>query len=310
MWHFLISCRGYVIVALWVVRAGKDGEREQFALEENVVVIGSPVMSDLSGLEREQFSELLSVIDPEANPHQIGNRTGHLWRFVREIKEGDIVALPLKTRSEVAFGRITGTYRYDSNAPDDARHQRPVQWMNTSVPRINIDEDLRVSLDVLNTVFAVPRKYAARIESLLEGKSKSAFSSPQEGEEEEEDGDTVSFDMHRWAEDQVIDFIGRNFKGHDFARLVAGVLTAQGYKVQTSPPGPDGGVDIVAGRGPMGFEAPRLCVQVKSGDAQVGVTVLRELQGVMKKLSRPARADRFLEWLQADRLQRGATVIF
>lgn len=32
----------------------------------------------------------------------------------------------------------------------------------------------------------------------------------------------------------------------------------------------------------MGFEAPRLCVQVKSGDDPVDVTVLRELRGVMK----------------------------
>ena len=31
----------------------------------------------------------------------------------------------------------------------------------------------------------------------------------------------------------------------------------------------------------MGFESPRLCVQVKSGDDPVDVTVLRELRGVM-----------------------------
>ena len=32
----------------------------------------------------------------------------------------------------------------------------------------------------------------------------------------------------------------------------------------------------------MGFDRPRICVQVKSGGSPVGVTVLRELQGVMK----------------------------
>ena len=32
----------------------------------------------------------------------------------------------------------------------------------------------------------------------------------------------------------------------------------------------------------MGFDPPRLCAQVKSGDVHVDVTVLRELQGVMK----------------------------
>jgi restriction system protein len=66
------------------------------------------------------------------------------------------------------------------------------------------------------------------------------------------------------------------------ANLVAAILEAQGYKLQISPEGPDGGIDIIAGRGALGFESPRLAVQVKSGDAPVDVKVLRELQGVMK----------------------------
>lgn len=59
-------------------------------------------------------------------------------------------------------------------------------------------------------------------------------------------------------------------------------LPAEGYRTLEAPAGPDGGVDIVAGRGPMGFDAPRLCVQVKSSDQPQDVKVLRELQGVMR----------------------------
>ena len=51
--------------------------------------------------------------------------------------------------------------------------------------------------------------------------------------------------------------------------------------MRVSPEGPDGGVDIIAGRGPLGFESPRLVVQVKSGDAQVNVKTFRELNGVI-----------------------------
>jgi restriction system protein len=51
-----------------------------------------------------------------------------------------------------------------------------------------------------------------------------------------------------------------------------------------SPPGADGGADIVAGQGSMGFDRPRLCVQVKSGHLPESVNILRELQGVMKNL--------------------------
>lgn len=50
------------------------------------------------------------------------------------------------------------------------------------------------------------------------------------------------------------------------------------------PTGPDGGVDIIAGYGPMGFDSPRLVVQVKSEDVPVDVKIVRELQVVMKNL--------------------------
>lgn len=52
-----------------------------------------------------------------------------------------------------------------------------------------------------------------------------------------------------------------------------------------SPPGADGGVDILAGKGPLGFDPPRLVVQVKSQDSAVYVSVLRELQGVMSQFN-------------------------
>ena len=45
----------------------------------------------------------------------------------------------------------------------------------------------------------------------------------------------------------------------------------------------DGGVDIIAGTGPMGFDQPRLAVQVKSSESPADVSVVRELQGVMPR---------------------------
>ena len=42
-------------------------------------------------------------------------------------------------------------------------------------------------------------------------------------------------------------------------------------------------MSIIAGTGPMGFDRPRLAVQVKSSDSPVDVSVVRELQGVMPR---------------------------
>ena len=65
-------------------------------------------------------------------------------------------------------------------------------------------------------------------------------------------------------------------------RVVDAVLQADGWVTTVSPPGADGGVDILAGRGSLGLDAPRLCVQVKSQDSPADVTVYRTLQGAMQ----------------------------
>lgn len=51
--------------------------------------------------------------------------------------------------------------------------------------------------------------------------------------------------------------------------------------IAVSEPGPDGGVDILAGSGKFGFEAPQIAVQVKHGAQMVDVKIVRELLGVM-----------------------------
>src|SRR5262249_26428771 len=84
------------------------------------------------------------------------------------------------------------------------------------------------------------------------------------------------------ARDELLTFIQRKFSRHQLADLVNAVLQADGYITRVSPPGPDGGVDILAGSGPMGFGEPRLCVQVKSSPSPADVTVLRALLGILK----------------------------
>ena len=66
------------------------------------------------------------------------------------------------------------------------------------------------------------------------------------------------------------------------SRLVEAVLQAEGFYTYLSPPGPDGGADILAGRGSMGLDGPSLCVQVKATKAPADVTVFRALQGTMQ----------------------------
>ncbi len=268
-------------MALWLVRAGKHGEHEDLALEKGLAVIGWKEVPDLSAVKtREELNDLLRKSYPDVKPKTLQNWLSQLWSFLREIQPGDLVALPLKSRSAIVLGEVTGPYQYHPELAEDAHHARPVKWLK-ELPRSALDRDLLYSLGAFMTVCRVQRNNAEeRIRYLLARKPLPPhLEAPAQGQPTEWEAPP---DLEQYALDQIRDYIGRKFKGHDLAWLVGAVLEAEGYKVQISPKGPDGGVDIIAGHGPMGFDPPRLVVQVKSGDAPVDVKVVRELQGVMK----------------------------
>ena len=119
-------------MSLWVVRAGRYGEREAYALENQQVVIGWDKLPDLDGLEtREELEQLVRQTYPGFSPGKIANHTGQLWAFLRRIEPGDLVLLPLKTRSAIAVRLIEGPYRYVAGEPAAVRHARAVKWLRT-----------------------------------------------------------------------------------------------------------------------------------------------------------------------------------
>ena len=69
---------------------------------------------------------------------------------------------------------------------------------------------------------------------------------------------------------------------YEFQELVAALLRAMGYHVDwVSPPGPDGGLDIVAFTDPLGTVAPRIKVQVKRRADKTGAQDLRAFVAVL-----------------------------
>jgi restriction system protein len=89
----------------------------------------------------------------------------------------------------------------------------------------------------------------------------------------------ATVDLAEIGRQQIRRWLAERFKEHGLARLVGELLKAEGFVCEVSPPGPDGGVDILAGQGRMGFDGITMAVQVKSGSRKVGVRTLRELEG-------------------------------
>ena len=264
-------------MALWMVRAGRYGAQEQRAIENSFVTIGWNELPDLSSVgSRSELKRLYMKVYPDVKKRSMANEVGQIWRFLRLIEVGDLVALPSKLQSTIAIGRVDGVYEYRTDLGDDIHHVRKVKWIKTDIPRTDFEQDLLYSLGAHMTVCQIRRNNAeARVKAMLEGK-RIEVARRYEIEAEER------VDIEEVARDQILDFIKRKFKGHDLARLVEAVIQAQGYVTKRSEPGPDGGVDILAGAGPMGFDLPRICIQVKSSASPADVTVLRSLQGTVQ----------------------------
>lgn len=255
------------------------GEREDRFLERSLIGIGWEEVSDLA-----KFSTKDSLKDAYRSVYQgeseakVGLQTGQLWAFSHVMKEGDLIVVPLKTRGQIAIGRIAGPYRYATDLGADMLHVRPVKWIRTDYPRPDFDKDLLFSFGSFLGVSTVSRNNAeARLEALVAGKRTSAPAGPIDAPAEA--GEEI--DLDETGRDQIVDLVQKRLKGHGLGRLVDAVLRAQGFATRVSPPGPDGGVDIVAGAGAMGFDGPRIVVQVKSQYAPADVTILRELKGTM-----------------------------
>jgi restriction system protein len=278
-------------MTVWLVRAGRHGENEAHALSHSAAVIGWDELGDLAGLDSFEDTRLrLQSTYSDAKESTISNWVSQVWAFVRRIEVGDLVALPLKTTPAIAFGRVTGPYRFDPAAGAGAMHQRPVEWLVDDMPRSRIDQDLLYSLGAFMTVCQIKRNNAeARLRGLISG-TGSAIPAESPGAasdrvDEDAESQVTSLDLATYARDRIRALLGRRFRGHELARLVDELLSAQGHTTYRSPAGPDGGVDVLAGAGSMGFDSPRLCVQVKSSDAPVDAPALRELQGVMHNFS-------------------------
>lgn len=276
----------------WVLRAGKQGEDEQWCLETGAAGAAWNGVGDMSGCKsRDDVRALLEIALPGRPPGVQANNAGQLWGLLN-IAPGDIVILPRKTSGKpFAIGVCTAGYEYRPDAP--IRHVVSVDWKRDDVPRTAIKDDLLSTLGALLTVFKASRNNAeARFQAVIStgtdpgstglGTTSTTVSDSTVGGEDASDVvDPVAVPTLETIRDRVRTYVSENFKGHRLTELVADILRVRGFSCEVSPPGPDQGVDILCGSGPLGLDSPTVTVEVKSETGQVSAPVVRGLQGAM-----------------------------
>lgn len=282
----------------WLVRAGKAGEREQWALTTGHTGGGYGGVADLgTAASREEVLDAVVAAYPDVKDQAARNFAAQLWALRNRISVGDLVVMPLKSSPHLAIGRVTGGYRYLADESDpERRHVRPMEWLVIDVPRTVVKQDLLYSLGAFSTICEMSRNDAAwRIQQLVTTghdpgsrtpvvptkSSKGNGGAGGDDLDEATDSAQLGVDIERYAADRIASRTIEAFAGHRLAKLTAAVLEAEGFTCEVSSDGTDQGVDIIAGTGVLGLGEPKLVVQVKSEAGPVGLPVVQQLQGAM-----------------------------
>ena len=290
-------------MALWLVRAGSHGEFEsKFIDEKRIYLTWDSLAHDISKLsDRSKLIEILETIEPGAKPKRLINHASQIWPFAHAMQKGDWVVLPLKSQT-IYVGEITGDYRFEKSGPNPFYHWRAVEWIGEAIPRHRFGTDLLHSFGAFMTICSIKRNNAeSRVKAMKApgdwkedpakaGKAKKA--SPNAVPDDSGADDELNHEQA--GLDRIQELIRARFAGHEFARLIEGILKAQGYTTYRSPKGPDGGIDILAGHGTLGFGAPQLCVEVKSEESEIDRSTVDKLLGAMGKCNAPQGL--FVSW--------------
>src|SRR5437879_1446832 len=114
-------------ITFWGIHAGKTGDAEGLFEKHGVVAVGWDEMGDLSQLKvREEFKRRYEKAYPDAKPGAVPVSAGQLYRFVHELKVGDVVIFPLKRTSEIWLGEVKADYKYDPKLDDRYPNLRKV----------------------------------------------------------------------------------------------------------------------------------------------------------------------------------------
>lgn len=283
------------MATFWTIRAGRNAERTDWALENGLVGGGWVDLPDLTGFkeDREKLRALVAQTHG-GSPSRVGNYTGQLWSMIHRIQPDDYMVLPIRATSQVAIGKVTRGYWYEANEPDPSkRHRLGVDWLVKDLPKARIKQDLLYQLGSALTVFEIGNADAAyRLEQLLQGKpdpgARSAHTKLAESASDEADATSSiqaeePLNLEEVAQDEIAKRLQEDFKGHELSVLITALLEAEGFTCRNSPPGADGGVDILAGMGPLGMDSPKLVVQVKSQTGAVSDVVLQQLNGALHR---------------------------
>ncbi len=257
---------------MWMVRAGRGAYAIEDFKEKGVVAVGWERLDDCSNVsDKAKFVEMVKTAWPEMNKRQAIMSGSQIYRFVNELALDDRIITYDPSTRVYYVGNIISDYQFDPKLIETFRHIRKVHWEG-EVDRDKLKVSTRNSLGAISTLFLIPEDAAEDIENILAGREVP----------EEEVEDTEEEELLKETQERSREFIKDRINKLDWEEmqeLVAGLLRAMGYKTRVSPLGPDKGKDIIASPDGLGFESPRIFVEVKHRSNPTGAQEIRSFIG-------------------------------
>ena len=251
---------------MWMIRSSGGQNVEEF-LEKEIVAIGWQEVGSLAGVKkRSDVIKKVAATWPSYKQRQSVVAGSQLNKFANLIKDGDRVITYDPSKRIYHVGTISSPYAFSEDAHESMAHTRPMKWEG-QIERDKLSVKVKNSLGSTLTIFELSESATEEVEKRLKGKEDT----PTKDEEEAQDVVSDPKDLLDETKLNAREFIKDKITAldwEDMQELVAGVLRAMGYKTRVSASGPDRGKDIEASPDGLGFEHPRIVVEVKHRPSQ------------------------------------------
>ncbi len=268
---------------VWGVHMGRHVNNRP--IEDGYVAIGWAELGDIRKIssDRETIKTAILAHDPKFSAGALPVHAGQIYRFAREMKEGDYVVYPSKHDRMINIGRFTGKTDYVEGDADEYPNRREVKWLK-HCPRSEFSQSALNEIGSALTLFRV-KTHAGEFLSKIGVEQISVPAPVVEVAEDRADDDAATVSVSQQAEESTADFVIRRvmseLSGYQFEELVAHLLECMGYTARVTTRSGDGGVDVIAHTDVLGFQPPIIKVQCKRQTGQTGNAEVNQLLGTL-----------------------------
>ena len=260
---------------VWGIHAGKTGDADSLFLNKKCIALGWPKVGDLSAVaaDRDLFKQRVAIAYPEKKAGAIPNNAGQLFRFIHEMKKGDLIAYPAKAARQIHLGLVEGDYEYNPAIETAYPHLRKVKWLS-AYSRTRFSQGALHEIGSAMSFFQI-RNYADEFRAALEGQVQTPSVS------EDASVAAVAADIEETTRDFVLKRLSQELKGLPLEEFVRHLLECMGYQARLTRRN-EPSVDVIAHKDLLGIEPPIIKVQVKSSE---GTVTDKDVSALFGKLS-------------------------